>query len=388
MTESTDGALPNPGDQQNPDPAAVAAAAAAAANGENQPTDQDDADDIDLAALKKAQAEADAEDAAAGANSGQQAEPGQTQPNAQAQTQQTEQKDQTGQQQQPVMIPKARFDEVAGERDQARTDAAYWRGRAEAGGQNGQQQQPGAKPGEQQQQQQPTAEARLTAIQAKQDELAQKFDNGEITYSDLVKQQRELSNQEQQIREEMLLAKVKPATDGGGEKGNLYMETMTHELEKAHPWCSVFDAMQDVDEVNAAWDFVEKQARIAVKAQGIDTSTEFGVYRLREEAAKLADKFGPSLIGDVAKQRGIALPGQQQQQQQQAPQNPGPKKSPLALVREAKLDLAANAPPNVSAMSGTNASAGLTDAQIEAMSEEGYDALPDATRNALLGITG
>lgn len=385
MTESNDGALPNPGDQQNPDPAAVAAAAAAAANGA-QTTEEDDADDIDLAALKKAQADADAEDAAAGANSGQQAEPGQTQPSAQVQSQQTEQKDQTGQQQQPVMIPKARFDEVAGERDQARTDAAYWRGRAEAGGQNGQQQQPGAKPGEQQQQQQqPTAEARLTAIQAKQDELAQKFDNGEITMSDLVKQRRELDTQEQQIREELLTAKLKPANQQQAPEGNdeLYLQTLTAQLEDEHPWVAVADKVgSEID-----WKYVRDMAFQNLVERKIDPTTRIGTYELRKEVAQLWDKLGPAIVGEKAKAANIVLPGQQQQQSQ-TPQNLGPKKSPLALAREAKLDLAANAAPNVSAMSGTNGGTGMTDAQIEAMSEDAYDALPDAARNALLGITG
>jgi hypothetical protein len=381
MTTSSDGALPNPGENQA-DPAAVAAAAAAATPQEPAEVDIDEQAIID--ATKAAEAE---EAAAAAAANGTTVEPGKETP-AVAKPGEQQQDQNVGD---GVMIPKARFDEVNGRVSKAETDAAYWRGVAEARGQA----QPAAKPGEQgaQQQQIPTADQRLTAIQAQQDILAKKFDDGEITYSDLVKQQRTLANQEQSIREEVLLAKVKPAETGKASDGNdLYLDTVTAQLETEHPWVEVFEAVG----TKTQWDSLRNEAFDNLIERKIDPTTPTGKYELRKEVATLMDQRGPSMLTEKAKAKGIAIPGQQtpaaQQQQLGAdgkPVVPAAKKSPLAQVREAKLNLQENAPPNVTSMSGTAVNAnGMTDAQIEAMGEDQYDALSETQRNSLLGITG
>jgi hypothetical protein len=282
------------------------------------------------------------------------------------------------------MIPKGRFDEALSQRDRAAQEAAYWRGRAEANGQSGTPQ--GGSPGAPQPQQ-PTADQRLAAIQTQQDALAVKFDNGEITYSDLVREQRTLTNQEQAIREEILLAKVRPAESQAKPGGDdLYLQTATDQIEQAHPWCGVFNELGAA--ADAAWNFVAAQATDNLIARGIDpTAGPRGRLELRKEAAQLADKLGPTLIGVMAKAKGIAVPGQQP-----TPQGTQPPKaplSPIAQARQAKLATAANAPPNLNAMNGSNGDpSGLpSEAAIEAMGEDAIGDMPEAQRRRLLGLT-
>ena len=383
MTTNSDGALPNPGETQT-DPAVVDAAVAAGQ--QQEPVEVD----IDEQAVIDATKAAEAEEAAAAAANGSEVEPGKTGEQAQQQEQKTEGQEKhvpAGGQ----MIPPERFAEVQRERDEARTKAAYLQGQVDAIGVK-----PPVKAGDNNQQQQPTADQRLTAIQAQQDILAKKFDDGEITYSDLVKQQRELSNKEQNIREEVLLAKVKPA-DKATDGNDLYLDTVTAQIEQEHPWVQVFEAVGTPTQ----WTSLRNEAFDNLIERKIDPTTPTGKYELRKEVATLMDQRGPSMLTEKAKANGIAIPGQQtpaaQQQQQGAdgkPIVPAAKKSALAQVREAKLNLQENAPPNVTQMSGTAVNAnGMTDAQIEAMFDAGrgedqYDAMPEAQRNLLLGITG
>jgi hypothetical protein len=382
------GASPHPGDRQEPSTVDPALAAQAGAAETQDPT----LADIDEEDLKAAIAAAEAEKAAGGAAEGATPDPGAA---LTAQPKPAGQPDQaTSGGDKPadhVTIPKARFDEVAKQRDDERANAAYWRGVAEARGQQGQRTPQGdpAKPGGTAQGQPPAAEARLAEIQTKQDALAQKFDNGEITYSDLVKESRALNTAEQTIREEMLLAKVKPADARARDDGDgLYMDRLTVELETQHPWCQVFNELKG-PEADAAWEFVAKQAQLNMNAAGIDTSTQLGKYELRKEAAKLADKFGPALIGELAKASNITIPGQQSGQPSgQGGQQQKPPLSPLAKARAEKLATAADAPPNLSSMNGNAGDpSGLpTDASIEGMDDDAIGNLPDATRNRLLGL--
>jgi hypothetical protein len=387
MTANSDGAKPNPGDQQQPDPAAVAAAALAA--GQQPPTDEEPQPvDLDDKEVKDAIAAAEAEKAAAGGGDGTQVDPANPQGQPKSGEQQDQQPQGGGQQQQPageqVMIPKARLDEALAKGDEKAAEAAYWKGRADALAQgqqppkNGQQQPSG------QQQQQPTAEARLAEIQAQSDALAAKFDNGEITMADLTKQQRDLTNKEAAIREEILLAKVRPAQAQPADQGSdqLYLDTLTAQLEQEHPWVGVFDKVgSDTD-----WNYLKATAIDNLTARGIDpTKGNLGRYELRKEIATLADQLGPSLVAAKATAKGIAIPGQTPSpggQQQQKP-----RLSPQAQARDAKLGKAENAPPNINAMNGNAGEMdGLpSEARLETMSDDDIGNLPANVRSRLLG---
>jgi len=391
MTTSSD-VQPNPGDQQpQPDPNETGAAV------QPQPQPQEPEPgpqfvDPDDTALAEAQAAVEAEEAAARGQQAPVAEPGKT--GDQQQPGQTQKPDQ-----QPTrehtpaggqMIPPERFAEVLARVHKAELEAARWRGVAEA---RQQQPQPQGGPQQQPQPQQPTADQRLAAIQTKQDELATKFDNGEITYSELTKRTRELSNQEQAIREEVLLAKVKPAAQAQ-QPSDLYLEDRTEAIKADHPWIDVFEQVgTDID-----WKYVRDRAVANLIDKGVDVMTPAGTLALREEAAVLMDQLGPTMLSAKATAKGIAIPGLQQpkpgqQQQQQPPAGQGarqqqPPLSPIAAIRKGKLDVEAGQPPNLSAMNGNNGDASqLTDAAIEAMSEDAYDRMSEAQRMRLLGTT-
>ena len=379
MTTNSEGSQPNPGDQQQPDAAALAAAAAAAA-GQQTPTEPAPVD-IDQQDLDAAKAAAEAEKAAAAGDVTPPIEPG-------TPGQQQDQQQQPAGQQAPagdaVMIPKPRFDEALTAKAKAEAEAAYWKGVADARAQGQQPAQPGQQQPAAPQQQQPTIEQRLATIQAGQDALAKKFDDGEITMSDLKRQERELNAREQALREEALLAKVRPAAASEAPKqgDELYLDTLTAQLEHEHPWVQVFDKVgTPID-----WKYITDQAKQNLVDRGIDpTNGNIGKYELRKETAALMDRFGPAIVGDRAKAKGIAIPGQSQPSQDGQPQ---PKlMSPQAQARAAALTKQENAPPSLRAMTGTadDGSGVPTDSRLEHMSDDEIGALPESTRKKLLG---
>jgi hypothetical protein len=287
------------------------------------------------------------------------------------------------------MIPKAAFDERLGkERErtaEAERAAAYWKGIADARNQ-------AAPAAQQQQPAQYTPEQKLVAIGAAIDELAKKFDDGEITMADFKKEERRLSDLGHGIREEAWLAKV-PRSAPPSEA--LYLDSVTAELETSHPWVIVADQVAEFEKAQgspgrgvADWNYVKNLAIDSCLARGIDpTKGDLGSFQLRKEMAELWDELGPSLVGARAAKYGISLPVQQQQQQQQPT---GPRGlSAEAQARKAALAKSSNAPPNLAAMAG-NAGDGSgvpSDASIEAMDEDTIGNLPDSVRRKLLGVT-
>jgi hypothetical protein len=336
-----------------------------------------DADDL---AFQEAVKVADAEDAAATGEGDKTEKPGET-----AQGQQQQAKPGEPQQQQPeqVTIPKARFDEVNTAKSRAETEAAYWRGVAE-----GRQAPPapGAS-GQQGQQQEPTTEQKLGEVDAKVDALAKRFDDGEITMAEFKREERKLQGERAAIED---AAKPKPAeTPANGQGDPLYLETLTAQLEKDHPWLGVYEQVG----TDAHWGFLRQQAVDNLLARRIDPTRTDTVtrYELRKEIATLATEYGPGMLTKAATAKGITLPGQQApangQQQQQQPTTP-------ALSRDAKdrlkkLELAKTTPPNINHIGTTQTApaGGPTDEDAAAFSEDDYDKLPAAVRSKLLGIT-
>lgn len=343
----------------------------------------EDVDDIELEELRKA-AKAEEAGEAEGDKPGD-VKPGETQTGKTATPKPapTEgDQNQQGQKPAPVMIPKERLDEALGKTREAETAAAYWRGVAEARAQPAQPGQAG-QAGQQQQQQQATPEDRLAILHSEQDKLAKQFDEGEITYSQLTAKQRDLNNQEQTIREEIVLSKVKPAAPAQA-SDPLYLETLTAQLEEKHPWTAVLSEFAEKSGSNAEWDYLKTKAIDNLTQKGIDPRAgEMGRYELRREMAELCDQLGPALVGDKARALGIATPGQAkapgQQQQQQ----------PTAEQREAALKKGEKAPPNLRSMGGSpDAGDGTpTESRLEEMSEDEIGNMPDSVRRKILGIT-
>jgi len=336
-----------------------------------------DLDDLDLEEARKA---AKAEKAANAQPQGDPSKPGTGTP-----TQQPAAEPPRKDPAETPMIPKARFDEVLDGKSKAEQEAAYWRGQAEARAQTFA---PKGQGTEQQQQPQPTPEQRLAEIHTAIDALAKQFDDGAITMADFKRHERELSAKEQAIREEGILAKVKPAAAPAPAE-DMRLSELTGELEEAHPWVSIFDQVG----TEAQWAGIKQLAIDNLVGRGIDpTRGATGKYELRREMAELMDKFGPELVGAKAKAKNIELPASQSPAPQPHPQDPPqPAKPPLsaaAVARQAALDKAANAPPDATRMSGAQGpNAGVpSEAAIAAMSDEDIDKLPVAVTRKIRGL--
>lgn len=370
MTTGNDPAQPAPNDQTD-----VTITASGGEPGPLKITSIEEIVDPDEIELRDAKAAVQTEDAAAQTPPADQVTGAQSAPPAPPQAQAP-----ASPPQDPVMIPKARFDEVNNARTEAERQAAYYKGLADARQAPASPQAPPAPA-------QPSAEQRLSALHEQQDALAARFDNGEITRVEETKQARVLAAEEQAIREEILLAKVpKPQAQAPVASGNeLYLETLTAQLETQHPWVQVFDKVGN----DADWSWLKAQAIQNLQARNVDPRQgDMGKYELRKEIAVLADQFGPALLSGRAQAQGIPLPGQTSPSQggQLPPQQQQPSRQ--AQARGAKLTLQENAPPNLNQVTG-QAQGGLedmSDSRIEAMSEDEIGALPTPLRNKLLGI--
>jgi hypothetical protein len=336
VTGPTTQTQPKPEDQTQP-PTGQAQEPAA-------PVEVLDPDEIEY---RQALAAAEAEEAAGKPPAGQDPPTGDAPPQPGEKTPKDPQ--QPGPRPETPLIPKARLDEVAAQRDEAARQAAYWQGVAE--GRQPAKPAPG-EPGGQQAAPAPTTEQRLAEVRTSIKALATQFDNGEITMADLEEKRAVLIDREQAIREEALLAKVKPAP--AAKDGSLLLDERTAELESQHPWVTVFDAVA----TPAEWGMVKALAVENLTGQGIDpTQGDRGSLALRAEVARLMDQIGPGLLTARATEKGVVIPGQQQQTQQPKPQQQPPGgKPPLsteAAARAAKLALAAEAPPNLTSMTGS-----------------------------------
>lgn len=352
---------PNP---QQVDPNATAQAAVA---------DQPGVIDVDDAELSEALAAVKAEE-----NEPASQETGVPQPPAQQQAASTEPPARA-----PTMIPKARLDEVLGAKEKIERENAYLRGQLDARTQPAAaaQQQPAAAA--------PTPEQRLKAIRDANDVLAEQFDNGDISMKAFKAEERKLHDQEQAIREEALLSRVRPAPQPQQQAGGsdeLYLETLTANLETQHPWMQVYEQVGS----KADWDFLTQRARENLAERGIDTTkkTPMATFELRKEVARLGDELGPSLVGSKATAKGIQIPATQQQQppQQQQPQGK-PALSQAAQARANGLKRAEAAPPDLARLSGhAGEPDGVpTDSRIENMSEDEIGNMPVNVRRKMMG---
>ena len=269
----------------------------------------------------------------------------------------------------PVMIPKERLDEVLRRASELERTAAYLQGQLEATRSLAQ---PQGQPAPQQRQ--PTPEEALAQVHSHQDELATKFDNGEISFAELQKQQRTLVNQEQQLREQQLMARIQPQqTQPAAAQGDgMYLKTLTKQLEDQHPY------LHEMTDAQINW--LAELVKQEMSEQGFQfRNDDDSRYQLRKQVAQRSDQLGPGLTG-----KQLQLSGQGQ------PPAPGP--SATAAARAAKLNMQGGMPPDLTSIPNQGGGAGtpgeLSDTEIENMSdEEILAAMPASVRNKMLGIT-
>lgn len=280
-----------------------------------------------------------------------------------------------------AMIPKPRLDQALSEAERLRQENAYLKGRVDA--------QTAAPPASQQTAPpQQTPEQALAAIAAATDDLAKRFDEGEITMAEFKREERQLTAREFAIREQ---SRPAPVPDVQHDNDDLYLEAETAKMEKAHPWTFTIDALGEA-EAKPIWSFIEQRAVQNLVEKGINPRAgKIGAWHLRNEMAELTDELGPVLAGPRAQAKGIALPTVGAPPATPQPQQQRQGLSPQAQARAAGIQKQALAPPDINALHGHGGNAGglPTDGALEAMSEADYDALPKATRDRIrLGIAG
>lgn len=275
------------------------------------------------------------------------------------------------------MIPKARLDEVLQKAQEARDAALYWKGVAEARAAAGQPQ--GQQPQQQaeQQPQAPDFEAQIKAERDKVLDAARRYDEGEITYSEL--KQSEIAAEDtiatlRKQAEQQHTASQKPAYDPSDPKNwalsdQQYLEQQERKLLAEHPNLGAMNETQ----VQALVRLAYQEAHAIGRPFGVGPAE---TARLREHIATLSDVYGPRW--------GVQVPTKPAIQGGQKPQQP--QLSPQAQARVGKMALQTQLPPDTNGMGqGAAPNQQISDADIMRMSDEEIAALPPAMRNRLLG---
>lgn len=275
----------------------------------------------------------------------------------------------------PGMIPKPRFDEaVSKERErleQAQREAAYWRGVAEASRSTS----PAtttAKPDTATPSPAPADQPQdVAALRGQIKSLAAEYDAGTITLAEYEDKKGALEDAIFEVRARSLTPRetAKPEAD-------LYLQEKTEQVLADHPYVALITDKTDLD-----WLQRKAESQIAAKrseyeAQGYNFAKPGARENLllRQTMAELTDVYGPALTGKTLPPKTTAQPGTTK-----------PALSPQAKARADKLNLAATMPPDTSRLGTTSEAGTITEADIEAMSEEELDALPRAVRDKFLG---
>jgi hypothetical protein len=223
----------------------------------------------------------------------------------------------------------------------------------------------------------PAVNPELGAIDQQIDELATKFDNGEITYKELKTQERALQNRRDEIREQDIVnrasARAVEAVPKAPAGNNGWLDEQTANVQEQYG--AYIDAIpvhlfaSTVDHVKASL------IAQGVKLDGSDKATAILRQKIGEYAKQEHDYFARASGTVPIKPNG-----------QPAPQpRPTPGNQPTPEQRRAKLELQERMEPDISGMQrGTGSDTMLTEAQIEEMDEETIAALPAAIRQRFL----
>jgi hypothetical protein len=224
----------------------------------------------------------------------------------------------------------------------------------------------------------PEVQPELVRIDTKIDDLAKKFDDGVITYAEMVAQQRPLMAQRDQIREDTIVSRATqravasipaPSSADDGWLADRSKEV----VDRYGPYIEAIPETM----VKA----VVEQARANVLAEHGKVTGARADALVRQEFGRLAevmhDGFAAINGTQPIKRAGNGQPAAR----------PTPGNQPTVEQRRAKLDLQERAHPSLSSMSrSTGTDTMLSEAQIEEMDEEAIAELPAATRKRLLGI--
>ena len=302
---------------------------------------------------------------------------------------------QTGDDSNPIMIPKGRFDEVLSKNDLLRDQLGYTSGKLDAlekelADLKSQQNPPS---GDQQTAQDSRADdkegqgvdnidAMISAAEAKKLELAEKYDEGEMSTVDLRKAEieidkdiRELSKQRLEKVAEDSKAHTNAALNATQQEN--FVHSQAEIIQKDHPNIEAIDALPKAVS-QAVWQSVNEQAVQNLTQRGVDVTNGSVESRLAiiKEKAVLTDQLTPEnttefLLGKYK----FVDPSQYKPEQTQGGQttetNDGKSGiSEQAKNRANKLDLANEQPPSTADMGSGTSTGELTDEAVANMSDD------------------
>ncbi len=224
---------------------------------------------------------------------------------------------------------------------------------------------------------QPTINPQIADLNQQITALAQKFDDGLMTYSELKQQEQALQVQIDRIREDEIVAKasqrVQPAPAPA--VADLTFQRETQRIEAAYePFMELIP--------DAYLDGFVATVRSELAAQGITVikpnSEELLLFReMCGQRAQQQAQHWSNLSGKaIPKPNGQPAP------------KPTTGNQPTVEQRRAKLEMQSDFPPN---LANLNRSGGVddapTEATIEGMSDEEIAALPTTMRHKLMGVT-
>lgn len=275
-----------------------------------------------------------------------------------------------------IMVPKARLDDALQKLEEARAIGNYNKGVADTRIQMTQtttQTEPVKKPQE-----------LLDEIDAGRISLAEKYDNGELTYTEMRKQDLVLQKQSDAIRDGLNKIdgdriRLEAVRSAKTEAMNDRLNEQAVTLEQQHPSLLMIKS-------DHQWDFLNQEASRMLLAEGVQLveGDSASIAALRQRIAELADQYAPIWNGSPAPAPANGGTSQRPQQTNTPIQPAKTISRPTAQQRGAKLELANQQPP----LSQGNTNGGpieYTDQQIVGMTDDELAGLPDAVRNRFLG---
>lgn len=259
----------------------------------------------------------------------------------------------------PVMIPKARLDEVLAERDRLKEALTYSQGIVDTQSQmiKGGVAKPAAAQDQNGKTEVPATETVDVIAKAEADKLAltQKYEDGEITALEWKKQEIELDRlirAEADKQTQSLVEKAQKTVSDTltADKIQSLKNAEAVERAKEHPYVAEIDKLPPKIR-DGVWDQINDEAAVTVAAKGIRPGTATYELEMIRERANLTDKYGPQFTG---KQLSSPKPGTASETAQQ---------------RAAKLEMAENQPPAFQG-NGATEKRELTESDINKMTQD------------------
>lgn len=269
----------------------------------------------------------------------------------------------------PIMIPKARLDEVLRERDELKNTANYFKGIVDANKEFRSQ-----APKDQPKEAVKTHDQLLDEVDAEKRAVAKQYDEAQITASQWTERQIQLDRQAAAIRADLSKTdnervRREATAEARREAMALSLEDHAARMDTQHPGLKLMPDSSD----HPMWGMLKEKALQSLDAEGIalteGDARSTMIYR--ERMAQLADKYAP-----VWTEKD--LPGTTTDTSPPAPQ-PNVKRPSIADQRLKKIDLAHQQPPDTGKLGSSGTKPELTDAQVLNMTDEELMALPAQT---------